>query len=191
VLRWATSLLDVNRHTLTSGAGLALRAALGAVLSYAVAEFVGLQHPIFALVAAIIVTDFVPKETTRLGTQRLVATVFGAMCGVLLRALFEPSGGSVGFGILVSMLACYLTKARDGAKAAGYVAAIIMLEQGEDPLSYGLFRFAETALGISVAWLLSLVPRLIQSEDQTTAGSSSRPLTTTASPTPNEVARIE
>jgi uncharacterized membrane protein YgaE (UPF0421/DUF939 family) len=162
----SASLIDLPLHKLASGAGLAIRAALGATIAYVIATALGLQHPIYALVAAIIGTEYVSKETTRLGFQQLVATAFGAISGTLIRTIFPPSAASAGLGILISVLACYVT-IRDGAKVAkiaGYVTAIIILDEGERPFVHGLFRFIEIALGIGVAWLLSLVPRLIRVE---------------------------
>ena len=159
--------MNVHPYNLASGAGLAIRAALGATITYATATLLGLQHPIYALVAAIIGTEFVSKETTRLGLQQLVATSFGAVCGALIRAIFAPNAASAGLGVLISVLACYVT-IQGGAKIAGYVAAIIILQEGEQPLVHGLFRFIEIALGIGVAWVLSLVPRLVRFGDTAT-----------------------
>lgn len=152
----------IDLHTVTGGAGLALRATLGAAISFGLAKSLGLQYPIYALVAAIIVTDFVSSETTRLGMRRLVGTVVGAICGAALGSMLEPNVLTVGLGIFVSILVCYLTKAQDGARIAGFTAALVMLDHGKDPWTYGFFRFIETALGIGVAWLISLVPRLIR-----------------------------
>jgi uncharacterized membrane protein YgaE (UPF0421/DUF939 family) len=143
---------------------LAIRAALGATTAYAIATSLGLQHPIYALVAAIIGTEYVSKETTRLGFQQLVATAFGAISGTLIRTMFPPSAASAGLGILLSVLACYMT-IQEGAKVAkiaGYVTAIIILDEEQRPFAHGLFRFIEIALGIGVAWLISLMPRLIR-----------------------------
>lgn len=70
---------------------LALRAAVAAALSFAIAQFLELQFPIFAAVAAVIATDLVPSETLRLGQRRLLATVVGTICGALLRLIVEPS----------------------------------------------------------------------------------------------------
>lgn len=49
-----------------------------------------------------------------------------------------------------------------GAKVAGYVCALIILNSGDDPLVHAWHRVIETVLGIAVAWLLSLVPRLVE-----------------------------
>jgi uncharacterized membrane protein YccC len=156
---------NLNLHRLISGAQLALRAALGATVSYGLASVLGLQHPMYALIAAVIVTDFLPSETTKLGFQRLVATAIGAACGAILRVALGPGLTNVGLGIFISMLACHMTPARPGAKLAGYLAALVLLDHGENPWTYGLFRFIETVLGVAVAWTLSLVPRLIKVEE--------------------------
>ena len=95
-----------------------------------------------------------------------MATGFGAISGTLIRTVLPPNAASAGLGILISVLACYVT-IREGAKVAkiaGYVTAIIILDEGQEPFAHGLFRFIEIALGIGVAWLLSLVPRLIRIE---------------------------
>ena len=162
-------LSEVNLRTIVGGLQLAFRATLGAAISYGLAKSLGLQYPIYALIAAIIVTDFASSETTKLGIQRLVATAIGAVCGAALRMILEPNAASIGLGILLAMLACHVTKARPGAKMAGYIAALVMLDHGEQPWTYGFFRFVETGLGVSVAWLLSLVPRLIRMEEPAAA----------------------
>jgi uncharacterized membrane protein YgaE (UPF0421/DUF939 family) len=167
----SASLVDLHLHKLASGAGLAIRAALGATIADVIATSLGLQHPIYALVAAIIGTEFVSRETTKLGFQQLVATAFGAISGTLIRTMFPSSAASAGLGILISVLACYVT-IREGAKVAkiaGYVTAIIILDEGQRPFVHGLFRFIEIALGIAVSWLLSLVPRLIRMGETMTA----------------------
>ena len=152
-------------HQILVGSQLALRAALAGTISFYLAKFLNLQHPIYALVAAIIVTDFSPAETTRLGIQRLVATGIGAICGVALSSAFGQVQWIVGFGILIAMMLCHACNVSAGAKVAGYLCALIILSEGEDPWRHALYRVIETVLGIAIAWMLSVVPRLIRLEE--------------------------
>jgi len=66
---------------------LALRAAVAAGLSVAWARLCRFEFPIYAPIAAVIVTDLSPSRTSKLGLQRIVATVVGG--SVWCRA---PSG---------------------------------------------------------------------------------------------------
>jgi uncharacterized membrane protein YgaE (UPF0421/DUF939 family) len=147
---------------LLSGCLLSLRAALGATISYALAKSLGLPHPVYALVAAIVVTDFYPSETRKLGLERLAATFIGALCGVLLWTIVEPKEWVIGVGIFMAMGICHVCNFGGGAKVAGFVSAVVLLSYGEHPWTHAGYRLAETVVGIGVAWLISLVPRLIQ-----------------------------
>ncbi len=155
----------LKKQPFTSGAQLATRASLAAAVSVAIATALGLPYPIYALIAAVIVTDFAPAQTRRLGFQRLIATIIGAACGGLLRSVVEPAAWSIGLGILLAMVVCQQSRAPEGAKAAGYISGIIMLAHGENTWSYAAYRFLETMLGITVAWAISFIPRLIRTEE--------------------------
>jgi uncharacterized membrane protein YgaE (UPF0421/DUF939 family) len=68
----------------------------------------------------------------------------------------------IGFGILVAMLICLISRVHEGAKVAGYICGIVVVAHGTHPWSYAFLRFTETVLGIGVAWLISFVPRLVR-----------------------------
>lgn len=144
---------------------LSLRATLGAIIAYWLAQACQLQHPIYALIAAIIVTDFSPAETSRLSLQRLAATVVGALCGLLLYLAFGPAWWAVALGIFVSMMLCHTFRIGAGAKVAAFISALVIMDQSANPLTYALYRFVETIIGVGVAWLVSLVPRLIRFDE--------------------------
>jgi uncharacterized membrane protein YgaE (UPF0421/DUF939 family) len=139
-------------------------------LSVALAWLCRFEFPIYALIAAVIVTDFSPSRTSKLGLQRLVATVVGATCGAAFRQVHEPSAWVIGLGIFVAMLICHLSRIHEGAKVSGYICGIIMIAHGTHPWSYALLRFTETVLGIGVAWLISFVPRVIRIEETDAGG---------------------
>jgi len=148
---------------------LALRAAVAAGLSVALARLCKFEQPIYALIAAVIVTDLSPSRTSKLGLRRLVATIVGAACGAALSHFLLPSAWATGLGILIAMLICHLSWAHEGAKVAGYICGIVMLAHGTHPWSYAFFRLIETVLGIGVAWLIAFVPKLIRIDENESA----------------------
>jgi len=148
-----------------NGLQLALRASVGAGVSIGLAQLFRLEYPIYALVAAVLVTDFSPAQTSKLGVQRIGATVVGAVCGAIIRLGLAPDPWTIGLSILVAMSICHVARLAGGAKVAGYIAGIVVLSHGDQPWVYAFYRLIETALGIGVAWIISFVPRLIRMED--------------------------
>jgi uncharacterized membrane protein YgaE (UPF0421/DUF939 family) len=147
------------------GLQLALRASAAAGVAIALAQLLGLPHPVYAFLAAVIVTDLAPSECRKLALHRLVATVVGAVCGALLTQLLPAGPLAIGFSILVAMLACQLVQVPDAAKVAGFICGIIVLEDSAEPWLNAFFRFVETTLGVVVALLVSYVPKLLKLDE--------------------------
>lgn len=143
---------------------LSFRAAAGAALAYAIAAWLGLQFPIYAMIAAVIVTDLSPAETRKLAWRRLAGTAIGSVLGALLALLLPGGALTIGLGVFLSMFASHLMRLPEAARIAGYLCAIVLLEFGADPWTYAFWRLIETVIGIAVAYLISLVPRLIRAE---------------------------
>lgn len=150
---------------------LSLRAALAASLAVALAGALGLEHPLYAMIAAVLVTDLSVERTRQLGRHRLAGTVVGATVGALL-SRWVPSGpATIGLGILLAMSLSHLLRMPGAVKLAGYLCGIVLLEHHDHPWTYALFRLVETTLGIAVAWLVSLVPKLVDGPDSGPDGS--------------------
>ena len=143
---------------------LSFRAAAGAALAYYLARQLGLQFPIYAMIAAVIVTDLSTAETRKLAWRRLAGTLVGSVLGALLALLLPGGALTMGLGIFVSMFALHLMRLPEAARIAGYLCAIILLEHSGDPWMHAFWRLTETLLGIAVAYLISLVPRLIRTD---------------------------
>ena len=158
----------MTRPAFVKGAQLSVRASVAAGLSFALAQASGLEYPIYALIAAVIVTDLVPAQTRQLGWRRLVATVVGATA-VPCSATSSPTGAwAIGFAVLIAMLSCTLVRMQEGAKIAGYTCGIVIISFSADPWTYASSRLVETMLGIGVAWAISMVPKLVGSGSPST-----------------------
>jgi uncharacterized membrane protein YgaE (UPF0421/DUF939 family) len=155
-----------NWRTLGRGAQLALRSALAAGLSVAIAQLFHLEYPIYAFLAAVIVTDLTPSQSRKLGLHRILATLIGAVCGATLSPLLPPGPWAIAFAILVAMLICQVLGAGDGAKVAGYICGIVVLDHSAEPWHYAFLRSIETTLGVAVAWSVSHVPKLIRFDER-------------------------
>ena len=156
----------LDLHSLTSGFQLALRASIAAGLSVAIAQALGLEYPIYAFLAAVIVTDLLPSQSRHLGLRRLWATVLGAACGAALSPVLGAGPWAIGFGVIAAMLLSQFAWAPDAAKVAGYICGIVMLDHSAAPWAYAFHRLIETALGVIVAWAISYVPKLIRIQER-------------------------
>lgn len=139
---------------------LSLRAAVAAGIAVVVAKLLHLQHPVYAMISAIVVTDLVAVETRKLALPRLAGTLLGSVLGAVISMFFAPGFAVAVFGIFVAMFASHLCL-ESAAKVAGFVCGIVLLEHTDSPWSYALFRMIETALGIGAAMCVSVVPKLL------------------------------
>jgi uncharacterized membrane protein YgaE (UPF0421/DUF939 family) len=155
----------VDLRTFIRGMQLALRASVAAGVSIALAQLFGLEHPIYSFLSAVIVTDLAPSQSRRLGTHRLLSTVVGALWGAALNQILPAGAWAVGLGILIAMLTCQLLRSPEGAKVAGFTCGIIVLQNSPDPWAGAFSRLIETALGVSVALLVSYLPKLIRIDE--------------------------
>jgi len=145
----------------TKGIQVSVRAATAAGVACGLAQLLHLEHPIYAFIAAVIGTDLSPAQSRELGLRRLGATVVGASWGALLSHFLQPSAWALTIGVVVAMLTCHVMPLKEGAKVAGYTCGIVLLDHGAEAWGYAFFRLVETALGVGVAVLVSMVPKLL------------------------------
>ena len=146
---------------------LAARASAAAGLAMVVVGALGSESPLYAVIAAVIVTDLSPARTRALAMPRVAGTLVGAALGAALAPVLVTSVWSVAFAILAAMLAAQLAGLRDATRLAGYVCAIVLLEHRTEPWDYALNRTVETLVGIAAAVLVSFVPKLLGESGRT------------------------
>jgi len=141
---------------------LAIRAALAAGLSVAAARLLSLPFPIYAMISAVLVTDLVAEESRKLALPRLAATVVGTVLGATMNTVMPGGVWTVVLGVLVAMLLSDLLRLRHAAKVAGYICGVVLIDHGDSPWFYAFMRMAETVVGITVAVVVSLLPKLVR-----------------------------
>lgn len=154
--------MSLPKHT--PAIQLSIRAALASGLAVGLAQLLRLQYPLYALVAAVLVTDLAVEKTRRQSLPRLAGTILGASLGAVVNPLLPQDAWAVGVGVFLAMGISHFAGFQEAAKVAGYVCGIVILDHGDHPWSYALHRTLETGLGIGAALLLSLVPLLIRSD---------------------------
>jgi uncharacterized membrane protein YgaE (UPF0421/DUF939 family) len=146
---------------LEHGLQIGLRAALASLLSAWVALRLGMDYPIYAVIAAIVVTDPSPQVTRRTGLLRLVGNIIGAGLGGGLGSLLGHSPLVMAGGVLISILLCELIGLKDAAKITGYITGIVILFHGDSPWAYAWARFIETSIGLGFAILVGSLAEVL------------------------------
>ncbi len=144
---------------------LAGRAAIAAAVAVGIVQWMGTSHPIYAMIAAVIVTDLRPEQSRRFALNRLAGTVIGAGIGALAAPWLGPSALAVLVAICTMMLLCHGLKLDGAAKVSAYICGIVVLEHSGNAWHYAGERMVETLVGIVVALALSLVPKLIRIDE--------------------------
>jgi len=151
---------------------LAVRAATAAGLSVGIAQWLDLPFPVYALIASVIVMDLSPSTTLRLAQQRMAGTLIGAVVGAVLSSWLPAGPVAIGISVMAAMLLSYAAHVQGGVKLTGYVAGIAVMSHGASPWTYAIYRAIETFLGIAMAVLVSIVPKLLRADlpDENDAG---------------------
>jgi uncharacterized membrane protein YgaE (UPF0421/DUF939 family) len=141
---------------LEHGLQIGLRASLASLLAALAAFRLGMDYPIYAVIAAIVVTDSSPEVTRRLGLTRLAGTLVGAFWGGLIGTFLGNSPWVMAAGVLLAILFCNLIGMSQAQRITGYITGIVILFHGDSPWAYAKDRFVETALGLLFAILVGL-----------------------------------
>jgi uncharacterized membrane protein YccC len=152
------------RSELLPALQLALRAAVAAGLALAIAEALDFRYPLYVMISAVIVTDLKASETRKLALPRVVGTLAGGLLGAAINTALPTNLWTISSGILIAIFVINLISAPAAAKLGGYVCALVMMDHGDSPWSYALFRTVDTLLGVAAAIAVSFVPKLMSAD---------------------------
>jgi uncharacterized membrane protein YccC len=140
----------------------AIKTAIAGVISLAVTNLFHLPQGYWAAISALIVMQSNVGATLTASRTRLAGTAVGAVVGGLSVAIWHmkmPGANMLGFALAVAIAfyVCGLLSLADSQRLATVTVAIIMLAGlTSSAWVIALHRFAEVALGILIALLVSL-----------------------------------
>jgi len=111
--------------------------------------------PIFACMAAIVVTQGSVGESLRSGVARIIATVVGCAIAlvIMLASIENPYVHmlTVGLGCALTIYFCVLIKYPNAAALAGIIFVSLAVSRPDDKYAFALMRLIETAAGIAIS----------------------------------------
>ncbi|GGC75621.1 hypothetical protein GCM10011410_31160 [Hoyosella rhizosphaerae] len=143
----------------------ALRVLISTSAAGAIGASIGLEHPEWAMVAAVLVLGGAPDRIagSYRGIQRFIGTAVGIVLFIAVYA-WEPHGLVLVCVLGLLLFGIELTVPRNYAVAASFITPLALLlstsmQPGHDALTVSAYRLVETAIGVSVAlialWTMS------------------------------------
>ncbi|RRJ66782.1 aromatic acid exporter family protein [Paenibacillus oralis] len=124
-----------------------------------VSTLLHLEYPFYAAIATIISMENSVTNSFKAGKHRTMGTFIGAIVGASFAFLEPRNAFYCAIGVMVVIYICNLLKWNKSVSIACIVFLAIMLnlKPGENPLSYGFHRITDTLIGIAVAVIVNYV----------------------------------
>jgi uncharacterized membrane protein YccC len=140
------------RHTMFT-----LRCAASAAAAYLLAEWVGLLHPVWAPMSALIVSQERLADTRASLTGRILGTLLGMAAAVLVDTLTRPWGIDMSLQIAAAVAICAaIARTRPQLRVSMWTGPIVLLtpSMATSVMVVALFRGLEVILGSIVGVVL-------------------------------------
>lgn len=137
-----------------------LRCSGTATLAYALASGLGLEHPVWASISGVIVSQEKLDETRNAVHWRVAGTLVGIVVAVIAGSLIDPLGWSVAVQTGISVAICAsLVRCWPDLKVAMWTAPVLFFarDPGMSLFLAGVWRGAEVLLGGLTGALLHMI----------------------------------
>lgn len=141
---------DYRKHISVRDVAFVVRCSGAATLSFVAASVVGLDHPVWAAMSSIIISQDTLRDTENAALWRVCGTLVGIAVAVSSGTLLETVHASVAVEIGVSVAVCAaLARKWPDLRVAMWTAPIVYLTRSSDVSLWhaGLWRGTEVLLG--------------------------------------------
>ncbi len=147
----------LSRPAALESAKQAIKTAIAGVISLYITRLLHLPEGYWAAISALIVMQSNVGATLSASRTRLAGTAIGAVVGGLFVALWGSNTTGFALAVAIAFVVCDMLRLAESQRLATVTVAIIMLIRGTSAAwVIALHRFAEVALGILIALLVSL-----------------------------------
>jgi uncharacterized membrane protein YccC len=144
--------------------GFVIRCSGGATIAYVGADAVGLPHPVWAMVSALIVSQDQIGDTKASLNGRVIGSIIGITAGVGVNLALSPVAAPLWAQIAVSVTLCaVVAHYRPQLRVCMWTGPIVLLtaEPGTPIAIVGFYRGSEVILGAAVGAVLHWITERI------------------------------
>jgi uncharacterized membrane protein YgaE (UPF0421/DUF939 family) len=132
-----------------------IKTSISVVLCLLLAHWLKQPAPIYACIAAIIVTRENFKESFKQGISRILSTIVGCLFAMVVMSFGVENEYfyilMAGIGCMLTIYFCVLIKYPDTAALAAITYLLLVLTHFDDIYIHTIIRLAETIVGIILA----------------------------------------
>lgn len=120
-----------------------------------IAQLLRLEYPFYSAIATVIALQATMADSFKQGINRLKGTLVGAVFGYLFALVAVNNPIWTGLGIIVTFTVLNYMRWKEAMQIASVVFIAITLNLMGEPMNYAINRFIDTALGITIAFLVN------------------------------------
>ncbi|AHF08178.1 FUSC family protein [Desulfitobacterium metallireducens] len=120
-----------------------------------IAQLLHMEYPFYSAIATVIALQATMADSFKQGVNRLKGTFVGAVFGYLFALVAINNPLWIGLGIIVTFAVLNYMRWNASMQIASVVFIAITLNIMGEPLNYAFNRFIDTALGISIAFMVN------------------------------------
>lgn len=136
-----------------------IKTGIAVGLSVIVSNFLKLEFPFFVCMTSIFSMDKTAITSLKMGRNRVIGTLIGAILGVLFASIERQNPILVGLGVIILICICNYFKLPGAIGVGGIVFCACMVHINTDtitPLEYGFNRTLDSFIGVLVSLAVNL-----------------------------------